>query len=71
MGMNILYAVIVLGGFSEEQRYEVQTILLQDEFSDLMQFIKDEKIDAFITAGNVSEVYGTWFKHYHHKRIPE
>ena len=59
------------GGFSEEQRYEVQTILLQDEFSDLMQFIKDEKIDAFITAGNVSEVYGTWFKHYHHKRIPE
>lgn len=59
------------GGFSEEQRYEVQAILLQDEFSDLMQFIKDEKIDAFITAGNVSEVYGTWFKHYHHKRLPE
>lgn len=59
------------GGFSEEQRFEVQAILLQDEFSDLMQYIKDEGINAFITAGNVSEVYGTWFKHYHHKRIPD
>lgn len=59
------------GGYSEEDRFEIQAILLQDEFSELMQYIKDEKINAFITAGNVSEVYGTWFKHYHKKRLLE
>lgn len=60
------------GGFSGEDRYEVQTILTQEEFSDLMHFIKSEKIEAFITAGNLSEVYGTWFKHFrrnHQQRL--
>ena len=28
-----------------------------------MAFIKDRDIKAFITAGNVSEVYGLWSKH--------
>lgn len=53
----------VEGGFSGEQRSEIQAILTIDEFSDLMAFIKRNQIKAFITAGNVSEIYGLWFKH--------
>ena len=53
----------VKGGYSKEERTEIQTLLTQDEFSDLMAFIRNNKIQAFITAGNCSEVYGLWFKH--------
>jgi hypothetical protein len=42
---------------------EVQALLTKDEFADLMKFIRDNKIPAFITAGNVSEVYGLWSEH--------
>jgi len=47
---------------------EVQALLTKDEFADLMKFLRDNKIQAFITAGNVSEVYGLWSDHKkHHK----
>lgn len=52
----------VKGGFHEDDRVEIQAILAQSEFSDLMAFIRDNDIHAFITAGNVSEVYGAWNK---------
>ena len=42
---------------------EVQTLLTQDEFSNLMEYLKREDIKSFVTAGNVSEVYGLWLKH--------
>ena len=57
----------VTGGYSGEKMMEVQVLLTQDEFSDLMKFIRDNEIHAFITAGNVSEVYGLWFQHQHHR----
>ncbi len=50
----------VRGGFSGEQSVEVQALLTQDEFSNLMNYIRSENIHAFITAGNVSEIYGLW-----------
>lgn len=53
----------VQGGYSGEDHMEIQTLLTQDEFSSLMAFIRDNKIKAFITAGNCSEVYGLWAKH--------
>jgi len=28
-----------------------------------MNFIRTNKLEAFITAGNCSEVYGLWFRH--------
>ena len=56
----------VTGGYSGEKMTEVQALLTQDEFSSLMQFIHDNDIHAFITAGNVSEVYGLWFQHHRH-----
>ena len=51
------------GGYSGEKMTEVQALLTQDEFSSLMQFIQDNQVHAFITAGNVSEVYGRWLSH--------
>ncbi len=53
----------VTGGYSGETRKEIQSLLTQDEFAALMKFIRDNKIPAFITAGNVSEVYGLWSEH--------
>lgn len=54
------------GGFKGDKRVEVQALLTKDEFADLMKFIRDNKIQAFITAGNVSEVYGLWSDHKKH-----
>ena len=53
----------VTGGYKGEKRMEIQSLLTQDEFAALMKFIRDNKIAAFITAGNVSEVYGPWSEH--------
>lgn len=55
------------GGYSGEKHIEIQSLLTKDEFADLMSFIKDNKIQAFITAGNVSEIYGHWNKNHKHK----
>ena len=58
----------VKGGYSGHVQTEIQVLLTQDEFADLMEFIKKNEIKAFITAGNVSEVYGLWFNHTRHNK---
>ena len=50
----------VKGGYSGEEKVKLEVLLSTDEFSDLMKFINENEINAFITAGNVSEVYGLW-----------
>ena len=55
------------GGYKGDKRVEVQALLTKDEFADLMNFIREQKIQAFITAGNVSEVYGLWSDHKRHR----
>ncbi len=52
----------VIGGYSNEKTIELESLLTKDEFSQLMKFINDNEINAFITAGNVYEVYGFWIK---------
>lgn len=52
----------VIGGYSNEKSIELEALLTKDEFSKLMAFINKNEVKAFITAGNVSEVYGLWFK---------
>ena len=56
----------VTGGYKGDKRMEIQALLTKDEFADLMSFIRERKIQAFITAGNVSEVYGLWSEHKRH-----
>jgi len=48
------------GGYSNNDHVELQTILSTDEFANLMNYLKENDIKGFITAGNVSEVYGSW-----------
>ena len=52
----------VTGGYSGNENTEIQALLTQDEFSKLMDFMKKNDIHGFITAGNVSEIYGLWNK---------
>ena len=56
----------VTGGYSGKEQTEIQALLTQDEFSNLMNFMKKNDIHGFITAGHVSEVYGLWKKKTHH-----
>ncbi len=53
----------VIGGYSNEKSIELEALLTKDEFSKLLAYIRDNDIQAFMTAGNVSEVYGLWTKH--------
>lgn len=53
----------VEGGYSGEEYIEIQALLTQEEFSNVLAFMCENDIQAFTTAGNCSEVYGLWFKH--------
>jgi len=53
-----MIAFEVKGGLEAEGKYEIESLMTRNEFSYLMEFIKKEQIDAFITAGTVSEIYG-------------
>lgn len=50
----------IKGGLEYEDKFEIESLMTREEFSYLMEFIKKEKIDAFITAGTVSEIYGNF-----------
>ena len=50
----------VTGGYNGHQNVEIQALLTQDEFANLMDYLKQNDIHGFITAGNVSEIYGDW-----------
>lgn len=50
----------VTGGYNGHRNVEIQSLLTQNEFSDLMSYLKQNDIHGFITAGNVSEIYGDW-----------
>lgn len=53
----------VEGGYSREEYIEIQALLTQEEFANVLAFMRDNHIKAFTTAGNCSEVYGLWVKH--------
>ena len=50
----------VTGGYTRQKSVEIETLLNKDEFAKLMEYINNHEIDAFITAMNISEVYGLW-----------
>ena len=59
----------VIGGYSGKKSIELEVLLGNEEFSELLVWMKDEKIDAFSTASNVSEVYGLWFSSKKRKQL--
>ena len=48
------------GGYTGEDKIEVVALLTKDEYAALFNYINEHKFDGFITASNVSEIYGTW-----------
>ena len=58
----------VTGGYNGNQNVEIQTLLTQDEFANLMDYMKSNDIHGFITAGNVSEIYGEWHQKKHKRK---
>ena len=58
----------VIGGYTNQKSIELEALLTKDEFSALMEFLNKNEIQAFTTAGNVSEVYGLWAKDRHRTR---
>ena len=58
----------VTGGYNGHQNVEIQSLLTQDEFANLMNYMKENDIHGFITAGNVSEIYGDWNQKTRHKK---
>ena len=61
----------VTGGYSGEKSIELEVLLNKDEFSKILAWMKDEQIEAFSTAGNVSEVYGLWASGKKRKQLKE
>ena len=61
----------VIGGYTGEKSIELEVLLNKDDFSSLMAWMKSEKINAFTTANNVSEVYGLWFSSKKRKELEE
>lgn len=59
----------VTGGYSGQKTMEIQGLLTNDEFCNLMAWIRENDIKAFITAGNVSEVYGLWSEHKRQRKL--
>ena len=58
----------VTGGYNGHQNVEIQALLTKDEFASLMEYMKVNDIHGFITAGNVSEIYGDWNTKKHKKK---
>ena len=50
----------IIGGYSNEKKIQLEALLSIEEFAHLMDFVKSQKLDAFITADSVTEVYGLW-----------
>jgi len=48
------------GGYKNDDHVEIQTILTMSEFANLLEFLKENEISHFLTAGNVHEVHGKW-----------
>lgn len=53
----------VTGGYTHTQHVEIQSLLTKDEYSELLKYMRDNHIDSFMTAGNCSEIHGTWLIH--------
>lgn len=52
----------VTGGYSGEEHQQLECILTRDEFGTLLDHLRAERMNPFITSDPVSEVYGLWRK---------
>ena len=50
----------VTGGYSGEKKIQLEALLSIEEFGKLINYVNINKVDGFITADSVTEVYGLW-----------
>ena len=60
---NITMNAKPLAAAPNDKEMERVVSIVNEEFAALMKYIRENDIKAFITAGNVSEVYGIWSEH--------
>lgn len=48
------------GGYNREERTELQTILTQNEYGRLLEYLHTVDVKAFVTVSTVNEVIGEW-----------
>lgn len=58
-GVTLYKAV---GGFNNDQRMELVTILTRSEYGTLMSYLNEVDAKAFVTVSTVNEVVGNWRK---------
>jgi uncharacterized membrane-anchored protein YitT (DUF2179 family) len=58
-GVTLYKAV---GGFNNDQRMELVTILTRSEYGALMSYLNEVDAKAFVTVSTVNEVVGNWRK---------
>lgn len=61
----------IYGGYQNEKKVELESILTRNEFIQLMDFLAETDPNAFMTAGNVSEIYGNWQIKQRTRRVKE
>lgn len=52
----------IIGGYEKDKRVQLETILTEDDFSKLIDFMHKEQIKSFMSSDTVSAVYGLWNK---------
>lgn len=52
----------VMGGYERKAKVQIETILTEDDFSKLIDFMHRENIRSFMSSDTVSAVYGLWNK---------
>lgn len=52
----------VMGGYTRQEKMEIEVVLTKDEYSDLIDFMHKENIKSFMSSDVVSAVYGLWNK---------
>ena len=50
----------VTGGYNGRKNVEIESLLTKDEFAKVMNYMKENGMHSFVSASNVSEVYGLW-----------
>lgn len=52
----------VTGGYTNKSYVQVEAVLTKEDFSKLIEYMHEEKMESFMTSDSVSQVYGLWNK---------
>lgn len=56
----------VMGGYTHEKKVQLEIIMTGDDLGKMMEWLGDNKINAFCTTDSIREVHGLWVKRRKH-----